>query len=211
MWPPISHNLCLMCSTDRDSIVWSGRCQNTALIVSLSCFAHQRCRVTSYFLTRVQSVHACWRSNGFFRMCSCAAFKQKMHQSPFVGASSSVCQGPGHRDQKHFHCDLSNMDEVRKPLVPDSALLVVAHRSTQNEHHKHVEKTLCVHVNVIKHIWFWNRYCHHNLNLHLVLNQRNVLLHVYIYSLTSLQLLFISFRDLRGDRPVFFVLLQTHI
>lgn len=66
MWPPISHNLCLMCSTDRDSIVWSGRCQNTALIVSLSCFAHQRCRVTSYFLTRVQSVHACWRSDGFF-------------------------------------------------------------------------------------------------------------------------------------------------
>ena len=32
------------------------------------------------------------------------------HQLPFVGVSSSVCQGPRHTEIiKHFHCDLNDI------------------------------------------------------------------------------------------------------
>lgn len=112
------------------------------------------------------------------------------HQLPFVCASSSICQHPGHTGTISINCNLSSITVVqKKPLAPCRLWLWFK---------------AWLGTSIIDNNINWSRHCHCPLNVHLILNLKKCnLLHVYICCGTSLQpqFLFIPYPDPRAKRP----------
>lgn len=67
------------------------------------------------------------------------------HQSPFVCASSSVCQSPGHVEIISISTATSeNITVVWKTTFAVPALITAALSTAQNKYHEHLEKNALV-------------------------------------------------------------------